>query len=45
MQEAQFKFEEMISYANHVGLYAEEISVAGNQLGNFPQGERALFGS
>jgi len=35
--EARKKFEEMISYANHLGLYAEEISASGSQLGNFPQ--------
>jgi GH15 family glucan-1,4-alpha-glucosidase len=30
-------FEKMLTYANHLGLYAEEISPTGEQLGNFPQ--------
>ena len=30
-------FEEMLTYANHVGLYAEQIGVSGEALGNFPQ--------
>jgi GH15 family glucan-1,4-alpha-glucosidase len=35
--EAQLAFEKMLTYANHVGLYAEEIGPTGEQLGNFPQ--------
>ncbi|WST82016.1 hypothetical protein OG762_47785 (plasmid) [Streptomyces sp. NBC_01136] len=27
----------MLTYANHLGPYAEEISHTGEQLGNFPQ--------
>jgi hypothetical protein len=27
----------MLTYANHVGLFAEEIGATGEQLGNFPQ--------
>ena len=27
----------MHTYANHLGLYSEEISATGEQLGNFPQ--------
>jgi GH15 family glucan-1,4-alpha-glucosidase len=27
----------MLTYANHVGLYAEQTSRAGQQQGNFPQ--------
>jgi len=27
----------MLAFANHVGLYAEQISVSGEQRGNFPQ--------
>lgn len=30
-------FEKMLSYANHLGLYAEEIGVNGVSLGNYPQ--------
>jgi GH15 family glucan-1,4-alpha-glucosidase len=34
---AQLAFEKMLTYASHVGLYAEEIGLTGEQLGNFPQ--------
>ncbi|MFE5299010.1 glycoside hydrolase family 15 protein [Streptomyces sp. NPDC056632] len=34
---ARFTFEKMLTYANHVGLFAEEIGPSGEQLGNFPQ--------
>jgi GH15 family glucan-1,4-alpha-glucosidase len=27
----------MLTYANHVGLYSEQIGPTGEQLGNFPQ--------
>jgi GH15 family glucan-1,4-alpha-glucosidase len=27
----------MFTYANHLGLYAEEVGLTGEQLGNFPQ--------
>ena len=27
----------MLGYANHLGLYAEEIGLTGEALGNFPQ--------
>jgi GH15 family glucan-1,4-alpha-glucosidase len=27
----------MLGYANHLGLYSEEISLTGEALGNFPQ--------
>ncbi|MGX1160364.1 GH15 family glucan-1,4-alpha-glucosidase [Arthrobacter sp. SLBN-100] len=37
LDEARFAFEKMLTYANHVGLYAEEIGPTGEQLGNFPQ--------
>jgi len=34
---ARFYFEKTLSYANHLGLYSEEIGPDGAQLGNFPQ--------
>jgi GH15 family glucan-1,4-alpha-glucosidase len=37
LTEARFIFEKMLTYANHLGLYAEEIGLAGQALGNFPQ--------
>jgi GH15 family glucan-1,4-alpha-glucosidase len=37
LDEAQLTFEKMLTYANHLGLYAEEIGLTGEQLGNFPQ--------
>jgi GH15 family glucan-1,4-alpha-glucosidase len=37
LQKARFLFEKMLSYGNHVGLYAEELSTSGAHLGNFPQ--------
>jgi GH15 family glucan-1,4-alpha-glucosidase len=36
-EQARLAFEKMLTYANHVGLYAEEIGPTGEQLGNFPQ--------
>ncbi len=36
-EKARLVFEKMLTYANHVGLYAEEIGPTGEQLGNFPQ--------
>jgi GH15 family glucan-1,4-alpha-glucosidase len=30
-------FESMLGYANHLGLFAEETSMTGEALGNFPQ--------
>jgi GH15 family glucan-1,4-alpha-glucosidase len=35
--QARFIFEKMLGYANHVGLFAEEIGPSGEHLGNFPQ--------
>ncbi|MFF0200320.1 glycoside hydrolase family 15 protein [Streptomyces sp. NPDC005017] len=37
VDEACLAFEKMLTYANHVGLYAEEIGQTGEQQGNFPQ--------
>ncbi|KUJ70099.1 glycosyl hydrolase family 15 [Streptomyces albus subsp. albus] len=37
LDEARLAFEKMLTYANHVGLYSEEIGPTGKQLGNFPQ--------
>ncbi|MEU8585991.1 glycoside hydrolase family 15 protein [Streptomyces sp. NPDC048664] len=37
VDEARLAFEKMLTYANHLGLYAEEISLTGEQQGNFPQ--------
>ena len=37
LRQARYAFEKMQTYANHVGLFAEEIGPSGEQLGNFPQ--------
>ena len=37
LDEARLMLEKLLSYCNHVGLYAEEISPTGEALGNFPQ--------
>jgi GH15 family glucan-1,4-alpha-glucosidase len=37
LQDALLTFEKMLTYANHVGLFSEEIGLTGEQLGNFPQ--------
>jgi GH15 family glucan-1,4-alpha-glucosidase len=37
LDEARLIFERMLGYANHVGLYAEELGPSGEALGNFPQ--------
>ena len=37
LEEARLIFEKMLTYANHLGLYAEEIGPSGQALGNFPQ--------
>jgi GH15 family glucan-1,4-alpha-glucosidase len=34
---ARLTFEKMLGYANHLGLYAEQIGHTGEALGNFPQ--------
>jgi GH15 family glucan-1,4-alpha-glucosidase len=37
LNDARLLFEQMLGYANHLGLYAEEISPRGEAMGNFPQ--------
>ena len=37
LEQARYVFEKMLGYANHVGLYAEELGPSGEHLGNFPQ--------
>ena len=37
LEEARLTFGKMFTYANHLGLYSEEIGSTGEQLGNFPQ--------
>ncbi len=37
LQQARFLFEKMLGYANHVGLYGEELGPQAQHLGNFPQ--------
>jgi GH15 family glucan-1,4-alpha-glucosidase len=36
-EDARLLFEQMLGYANHLGLYAEETGAKGEALGNFPQ--------
>lgn len=37
LEKARFFFEKALGYANHLGLYAEELGPRGEHLGNFPQ--------
>ncbi|MFJ9576738.1 glycoside hydrolase family 15 protein [Streptomyces sp. NPDC101191] len=37
LESARLVLEKMLTYANHLGLYSEEIDLTGRQLGNFPQ--------
>ena len=37
LEKARFFFEKMLGYANHLGLYGEELGARGEHLGNFPQ--------
>jgi GH15 family glucan-1,4-alpha-glucosidase len=37
LDEARLAFEKMLTYANHLGLYGEQIGLTGETLGNFPQ--------
>jgi GH15 family glucan-1,4-alpha-glucosidase len=38
LDRARFMFEQMLGYANHLGLYAEQTGEDGRAMGNFPQG-------
>jgi GH15 family glucan-1,4-alpha-glucosidase len=38
LEQPRVIFERMLSYANHLGLYGEQIGMSGETLGNFPQG-------
>lgn len=37
LERAQLLFEKLLGYANHLGLYSEELGSNGQHLGNFPQ--------
>jgi GH15 family glucan-1,4-alpha-glucosidase len=37
LDDARLVFEKMMTYANPLGLFSEEIGLTGEQLGNFPQ--------
>ncbi len=37
LDQARIAFEKMLTYANHLGHFSEEIGPHGEQLGNFPQ--------
>ena len=37
LETARLTFEKMLGYANHLGLYSEEIGLTGESIGNFPQ--------
>lgn len=37
LAQATIIFEDILGYANHLGLYSEEIDLSGRALGNFPQ--------
>jgi GH15 family glucan-1,4-alpha-glucosidase len=37
IQKARLSFEKALGYANHLGLYAEELGPCGEHLGNYPQ--------
>ncbi|MDT0183643.1 glycoside hydrolase family 15 protein [Microbacterium sp. ARD31] len=38
LDDARVALEKMFTYANHLGQYAEQVGLNGEQLGNFPQG-------
>lgn len=37
LDDARLALEKMFTYANHLGLYGEQVGLTGDQLGNFPQ--------
>jgi GH15 family glucan-1,4-alpha-glucosidase len=37
LKQARLIFEKALGYANHLGLYAEQLGPCGEHLGNFPQ--------
>jgi GH15 family glucan-1,4-alpha-glucosidase len=37
LEDARLLFEQMLGYANHLGLYSEQTGPSGEALGNFPQ--------
>lgn len=37
LEQARLMFEQMMGYANHLGIFSEEIGVGGEALGNTPQ--------
>ncbi|MDR5735481.1 glycoside hydrolase family 15 protein [Caballeronia sp. LZ025] len=37
VDEGRLVFEKMLAYANHVGLFSEEVATNGEAMGNFPQ--------
>ena len=37
LEDARLLFEQMLGYANHLGLYAEQTGGSGEALGNYPQ--------
>ena len=37
LEQARLIFEQMLGYANHVGMYSEQIGLSGEALGNTPR--------